>query len=77
MSRRPSAIPQGSWPRRMAADLAAGYVGESNVEAFLKRVGTDYPQPRVAEGRRRLWLKDDLDAAIAPALVAYDLAEDL
>jgi hypothetical protein len=77
MSRRPSSIPEGSWPRRMPADLAAGYCGESNVEDFLKRVGRDYPQPRIAEGRRRLWLREDLDAAIAPGLVPNDLAEDL
>jgi hypothetical protein len=61
----------------MPAPLAAGYVGETNVEDFLKRVGTDYPKPRVAEGRRRLWLRDDLDAAIAPGIVPGDLAEDL
>jgi hypothetical protein len=30
--------------------MAAGYCGESTVEAFLKRVGVDYPQPRVCEG---------------------------
>jgi hypothetical protein len=53
MSRRVSTIPLGSWPRRMPADLAAGYVGETNVGDFLKRVGKDYPMPRVAEGRRR------------------------
>ncbi|MBR0944681.1 hypothetical protein [Bradyrhizobium liaoningense] len=47
-------------------DLAAGYVGEKTVEAFLQRVGKDYPLPRVDEGRRRLWLIDDLDRAIAP-----------
>ncbi len=61
----------------MQAALAAGYCGENTVEDFLRRVGKDYPLPRVAEGRRRLWLKDDLDAAIAPGLVQNDLAEDL
>lgn len=60
----------------MPADLAAGYCGESSVDAFLKRVGKDYPQPRVAEGRRRLWLRDDLDQAIVPG-TANDIAEDL
>jgi len=45
----------------MAADLAAGYCGEPSVEAFLGRVGGEYPLPRVQEGRRRLWLKVDLD----------------
>jgi hypothetical protein len=61
----------------MAADLSAGYVGERTVDAFLKRVGKEYPQPRVCEGRRRLWLRDDLDAAIASGVVPNDLAEDL
>ena len=72
-------IPAGSWPRRMGAELAAAYCGESTVEAFLKRVGKDYPQPRINDGRRRLWLRDDLDQAILPPdLVApRDLAEDL
>ena len=58
----PFTNPAGSWPRRMAADLAAAYCGERSVDAFLKRVGKDYPNPRVAEGRRRLWLRDDLDS---------------
>lgn len=57
--------------------MAAGYCGESSVAAFLKRVGTEYPMPRVAEGRRQLWLKDDLDLAIAPNQVSNDVAEDL
>ncbi|SFV32204.1 hypothetical protein SAMN05216456_1569 [Devosia crocina] len=48
----------------MNAAYAAGYVGEPSVEAFLDRVGSEYPQPRVNEGRRRLWLRDDLDRAI-------------
>jgi hypothetical protein len=61
----------------MCADLAAGYCGETYVDEFLKRVGRDYPQPRVIEGRRQLWLMDDLDVAIAPGTVPNDLAEDL
>ena len=76
---RPAVIPAGSWPRRMCAELAAGYCGEATVEAFIARVGHEYPEPRVAEGRRRLWLKDDLDQAILPPDLAAprDLAEDL
>ena len=74
---RSAIIPVGSWPRRMPAAIAAGYCGEPTVEAFLKRVGTEYPQPRIKEGRRQLWLRDDLDRAIAPELVPGDLAEDL
>jgi hypothetical protein len=63
----------------MAADIAAAYVGESTVEAFLKRVGTEYPYPRISEGRRRLWLRDDLDQAILPPELnrIADVAEDL
>jgi hypothetical protein len=78
-ARRLPMIPAGSWPRRMGANLAAGYVGELSVEAFLERVGTEYPNPRVAEGRRRLWLRDDLDAAILPPELrqAADVAGDL
>jgi hypothetical protein len=76
---RPAVIPIGSWPRRMCAELAAGYCGEPSVEAFMKRVGKEYPQPRVNDGCRRLWLRDDLDQAILPPdlAVARDLAEDL
>lgn len=76
---RPSSIPIGSWPRRMAVELAAGYCGEPTAEAFLKRVGKEYPHPRVCEGRRRLWLRDDLDAAILPPDLApsIDIAVDL
>jgi hypothetical protein len=75
--RRKAMIPAGSWPRRMGAALAAGYCGEAYVEEFKKRVGSDYPLPRVVEGRRELWLRDDLDAAIAPGVLSNDLAEDL
>lgn len=62
----------------MNAELAAGYCGEPSVEAFIRRVGNEYPQPRVNEGRRQLWLRDDLDKAIVPPEVAdRDVAEDL
>jgi hypothetical protein len=63
----------------MCAELAAAYCGESTVQAFMKRVGGEYPPPRVAEGKRRLWLRDDLDAAILPPELASirDVAEDL
>jgi hypothetical protein len=63
----------------MSAELAAVYCGEHTVEAFMRRVGREYPQPRVSEGRRRLWLKDDLDQAMFPSELAAprDLAEDM
>jgi len=63
----------------MNAELAATYCGESNTKAFLKRVGSEYPKPRVSEGGRRLWLRDDLDQAILPPELqrVRDVAEDL
>ena len=76
---RPTIVPAGAWPRRMAVEYAAAYCGEATVEAFLKRVGKEYPQPRVKEGRRQLWLRDDLDAAILPPELTRvtDIAADL
>jgi hypothetical protein len=77
---RPAVIPAGCWPRRMGADLAAAYVGESSVDSFLRRVRKgEYPKPRIAEGRRLLWLRDDLDAVILPRELApiRDVAGDL
>jgi hypothetical protein len=76
---RRALIPSGSWPRRMSAELAAGYCGEMTIEAFMKRVGREYLLPRVADGRRRLWLLDDLDQAILPPDLqrVRDVAEDL
>lgn len=63
--RRPSAIPAGSWPPRMRAEMAAGYVGEKHVEDFLDRVGKEYPAPRVVETmRRKFWYRQDLDKAM-------------
>jgi len=51
---------------------------EASVEAFIARVGKEYPHPRVHEGRRQLWLRDDLDKAILPLdLRDRDAAEDL
>ena len=78
-SARPAMIPAGSWPRRMSVELAAGYCGEPTTQAFMNRVGKEYPHPCVNEGRRRLWLRDHLDAAILPPELAAvrDVAEDL
>lgn len=74
-------IPNGSWPRRMSIEYAAAYCGEASLDQFKKRVGVDreYPLPRVKEGRRVLWLRDDLDAAMLPVDSApvIDAAGDL
>lgn len=79
MTNRPALIPAGAWPRRMGAAMAAGYCGEPTAQSFIARVGREYPQPRVSEGRRRLWLRDDLDQAILPNELRRvgDAAEDL
>jgi hypothetical protein len=37
----------------------------------MKRVGQEYPHPRVNDGRRKLWLRDDLDQAIANSAARY------
>jgi hypothetical protein len=69
----------GCWPRRMNAELAAAYCGEASAKAFLRRVGSEYPEPRVSERGRQLWLRDDLDQAILPPDLqrVRDVAEDL
>lgn len=65
---KPVIIPPGCWPARMPPEIAAAYVGERTMEAFLRLVGREYPLPSVdagsGRGRRRLWLKTDLDKAI-------------
>jgi len=67
-------IPNGSWPCRMAADLAAGYCGEPTLR-ISETVGEEYPNPRVKEGRRR-YADRGLDNAIAPRHLPIDAAED-
>ena len=75
---RPAVIPVGSWPRRMPAELAAGYCGETTVEAFIARVGTEYPHPRVSEGGAG-YGSGTLDQSILPPELRHirDVAEDL
>jgi len=61
----------------MPPEVAAGYVGERTVEAFLSRVGSEYPPPVIDEGvgkgRRRLWLKRDLDSKLG----LYEYRDDM
>jgi hypothetical protein len=63
MARRPM-FAHGAWPARMPVEMAAGYCGERSAEAFLCRVGKEYPEPVIKSGRRQLWLKEGLDSAI-------------
>lgn len=48
----------------MAADHAAGYMGEVSVEAFLTRVGSVYSRPIHVSGRGKVWPKAQLDRDI-------------
>ena len=75
MRSKKSVIPNGAWPRRMNVALAAAYVGEERVDEFLRRIGREYPRPRIDEGSRKLWLKDDLDRAIDPESYDFDAAD--
>ena len=54
-----------AWPRLMRAETAARYVDEKSVASFRRRVGSVYPRPVNVSGRGDVWLKDQLDAAIA------------
>jgi len=78
---RPIAIPAGTWPARMPAQLAAGYCGEVSVDAFLRKVGPakEYPPADCGKGRGRKWLKATLDRAINPSAcgIVADVADDL
>ncbi len=59
----------------MPASLAAGYYGESTVDAFLKRVGKEYPLPRIKQGRR---LRNDLaseSSGLAPMTLSPKAVE--
>jgi hypothetical protein len=49
----------------MRAPTAAAYCDERSVEAFRRRIGSVYPVPINVSGRGEVWLKDQLDAAIA------------
>ncbi len=65
---RPATIPTGCWPASLRDELAAAYVGEKTVEAFLSRVGSVWPEPFIetgtGKGKFRAWRKIDLDKAI-------------
>lgn len=53
------------WPPLMRAETAAGYCDEVSVESFLRRVGRYYPEPHNISGRGRVWVRAELDEAIA------------
>jgi len=60
-------IPHGAWPSFMKAETAAGYLDESSVESFRRKVGRIYPKPIPVQGVGRRWCKADLDKWIAEA----------
>jgi hypothetical protein len=76
---RLAVIPAGVWPPRMPVEIAAGYCGERSAEAFLRKVGSEYPEPRIKRGRRQIWWKEDLDRMMepSPALAAAATPADV
>ena len=58
-------IPAGSWPALMTAKTAAGYLDEPSVEAFRRKVGEVYPEPRKLQGVGERWSRAELDRWIA------------
>lgn len=73
----PIRYPAGPWPCEMRADMAAAYVDEPSVEAFLRGVRAGvYPKPTERPHKRAKWLRDSLRrAAIVEAEGEDDLAE--
>ncbi|RWX74435.1 hypothetical protein EPK99_24950 [Neorhizobium lilium] len=73
---RKTVIPTGAWPALLRDEYAAAYVGESSVEAFLKRVGKEWPLPwreyGSGKGKYRVWRKSDFDRLIDPDLWGDD-----
>lgn len=73
---RPEA-PPGTWPRFMRSATAAAYMDEPSVEAFLRKVGTVYPQPVAGRGRSRKWDRSHLDRFPHADDQVPSLADDL
>jgi len=63
MPRAPAMIPD-AWPVLMDAATAAAYCGERSVDAFRRRVGSDYPAAHKLRGRGQVWRRDEIDQAI-------------
>ncbi len=52
------------WPAEMRADMAAAYVDEPSVEAFLRKTGSVYPLATRCNGIALKWSREKLDRAI-------------
>ena len=66
MRRKPIYPNDQAFPPRMMAAMAAAYVGEQDVPAFLERVKLGkYPAPYLIEShKRKWWLRKELDVAM-------------
>ena len=64
--------PNDAWPVVMRADMAAAFVDARSISAFLRGVGTIYPRSVRGAGRRGIWSKAALEAA-----VGIDAVDDL
>lgn len=59
-------IPFGAWPLEMRADMAAAYVDEPSVEAFMAKVARGiYPQPRRQRGSLPKWRRGAMNYHVA------------
>jgi hypothetical protein len=55
----------GAWPLEMRAETAAAYVDEPSVEAFLRKVPSEYSEPVRIKGSLPKWHREKLDRDIA------------
>lgn len=63
---RAAVFPLGAWPLEMRAEMAAGYVDEPSVEAFLAKVAKGiYSAPRREKGCQPKWHRLRLDHDVA------------
>ena len=71
--------PQGPWPEEMAADMAAAFVDEVSVAAFLAKVGTIWPLSVRGRGSRQKWSRELLIRAVRERhkIVTDDQVEDV
>jgi hypothetical protein len=61
----------------MSSAMAAAYVDEPSVQAFLRKVGSVYPRSAFGKGRSRRWDQKHLDNFATGNGQGPSLADDL
>ena len=64
------------WPEFMRAETAAAFCDEKSVDAFLRSVGTIWPEGVNVLGKGRRWRRVDLEKKIAELSGALPEVED-